>query len=66
MSAPETDITLYTYGTPNGRKVSIVLEELGLKYKVHVVDIAKGVQKEDWYLRINRTTSSCPPPPFSS
>lgn len=29
-----TDITLYTEGTPNGLKTSIVLEELGLDYKV--------------------------------
>lgn len=29
-----TDITLYTAGTPNGIKVSILLEELGLEYKV--------------------------------
>lgn len=30
----KTDITLYTEGTPNGLKASIVLEELGLEYKV--------------------------------
>lgn len=30
-----TDITLYTAGTPNGIKVSILLEELGLEYKVN-------------------------------
>jgi glutathione S-transferase len=30
----KTDITLYTEGTPNGLKTSIVLEELGLEYKV--------------------------------
>lgn len=29
-----TDITLYTEGTPNGLKISIVLEEIGLDYKV--------------------------------
>ena len=51
----ETDIDLYTFGTPNGHKVSIALEELGLKYNVHRVDITKNVQKEDWYLKINRT-----------
>lgn len=32
--ANQTDITLYTEGTPNGLKASIVLEELGLSYKV--------------------------------
>lgn len=31
-----TDITLYTAGTPNGIKVSILLEELGLEYKVNL------------------------------
>jgi glutathione S-transferase len=31
----KTDITLYTEGTPNGLKASIVLEELGLEYKVY-------------------------------
>lgn len=32
-----TDITLYTAGTPNGIKVSILLEELGLEYKVSLI-----------------------------
>lgn len=32
-----TDITLYTAGTPNGIKVSILLEELGLDYKVSLI-----------------------------
>ncbi|KAF2455780.1 glutathione S-transferase [Lineolata rhizophorae] len=51
MSAP--DITLYTGQTPNGIKVSIALEELGLPYKVVKVDISKGTQKEPWFLAIN-------------
>jgi glutathione S-transferase len=46
-------ITLYTYGTPNGRKISIMLEELGVDYKVHVVDLRKVEQKEDWFLKLN-------------
>jgi hypothetical protein len=50
MSSP--DITLYTYGTPNGHKASVALEELGLKYKAESVDITKNVQKEDWFLAI--------------
>lgn len=50
----ETDIELYTAGTPNGQKISITLEELGVKYNVNKVDIAKNVQKEDWFLKINR------------
>lgn len=37
-------IDLYTWPTPNGRKVSIALEELGLPYQVHAVDIGKGAQ----------------------
>ena len=37
-------IDLYTWGTPNGRKVSILLEELGIEYAVHPIDIGKGDQ----------------------
>ncbi|MEX0959188.1 MAG: glutathione S-transferase N-terminal domain-containing protein [Burkholderiales bacterium] len=37
-------IDLYTWSTPNGRKVSIMLEELGLPYKTHAIDIGKGEQ----------------------
>ena len=37
-------IDLYTWATPNGRKVSIALEELGLPYNVHPVNIAEGQQ----------------------
>lgn len=50
----ETNIDLYTAGTPNGHKVNILLEELGLKYTVHSIDISKNVQKEEWFLKINR------------
>ncbi|MGH7287507.1 MAG: glutathione S-transferase family protein, partial [Myxococcota bacterium] len=46
-------ITLYTAPTPNGWKASITLEELGMPYKVHAIDLGKGVQKEPWYLAIN-------------
>lgn len=46
-------IDLYTWATPNGYKVSVTLEELGLPYTVHPVDIGKGVQKEPPFLRIN-------------
>jgi GSH-dependent disulfide-bond oxidoreductase len=46
-------IELYTAPTPNGWKVSIALEELGLPYAAHFVDILKGVQKELWFLAIN-------------
>jgi GST-like protein len=37
-------IDLYTWTTPNGRKVSVMLEELGLPYTVHPVNIGKGEQ----------------------
>ncbi len=37
-------IDLYTWPTPNGRKVSIALEELGLRYEVHPVNIGEGEQ----------------------
>ncbi|MCL4772121.1 MAG: glutathione S-transferase, partial [Burkholderiaceae bacterium] len=46
-------IDLYTAATPNGHKVSIALEELGLPYEMHVLDLARGVQKEPWFLAIN-------------
>ncbi|KAM0436258.1 hypothetical protein ACHAQK_007832 [Fusarium lateritium] len=49
----KTDITLYTEGTPNGLKASIVLEEIGLEYKVVTLDLSKHEQKEAWYLDIN-------------
>ena len=39
-------IDLYTWSTPNGRKVSIMLEELALAYNVHPIDIGKGDQFE--------------------
>ncbi|KAK2605012.1 hypothetical protein N8I77_007892 [Diaporthe amygdali] len=48
-----SQIKLYTAGTPNGQKVNICLEELGLDYQVHKIDIAKNVQKEPWFLEIN-------------
>ena len=37
-------IDLYTWATPNGRKISIVLEELGLSYEVHPINIGEGEQ----------------------
>jgi glutathione S-transferase/GST-like protein len=46
-------ITLYTAATPNGIKVSIALEELGLEYAVKPVSLSTLEQKEDWFLRIN-------------
>jgi len=46
-------IELYTWETPNGRKVSVMLEECGLPYNVHRVDIGKGDQFAPEYLAIN-------------
>ncbi|KAL7806650.1 glutathione S-transferase [Trichoderma gracile] len=48
-----TDIVLYTAATPNGIKVSILLEELGLEYKIRSIDLGKNEQKEQWFLDIN-------------
>jgi GSH-dependent disulfide-bond oxidoreductase len=46
-------ITLYSAATPNGHKVSIALEELGLPYQLEVLDLASGVQKKPAFLAIN-------------
>lgn len=46
-------IDLYTLATPNGQKASIALEELGLPYTTHVVNIMEGEQFEPEYLKIN-------------
>jgi GSH-dependent disulfide-bond oxidoreductase len=46
-------IDLYTWGTPNGRKVSIMLEELGLPYQAHGVNIGAGEQFELPFLEIS-------------
>lgn len=44
---------LYTWTTPNGWKVSIALEELGLPYEVHPIDIGAGDQKTPSFLALN-------------
>ncbi len=46
-------IDLYTWTTPNGRKVSIMLEELGLDYEAHAVDIEKGEQFTPEFLAVS-------------
>ena len=46
-------ITLYAWPTPNGHKVSILLEELGLDYEVVAVDINKGEQFDPNFLAIS-------------
>jgi GSH-dependent disulfide-bond oxidoreductase len=45
-------IDLYTWGTPNGRKVSIMLEELGLPYKTHAINIGKDDQFKPEFVAI--------------
>ncbi|MDX2241884.1 MAG: glutathione S-transferase N-terminal domain-containing protein [Leptolyngbyaceae cyanobacterium bins.302] len=46
-------IDLYTFTTPNGRKASIMLEEVALPYNVHVIDITKGDQFKPEFVAIN-------------
>ncbi|HEY9550175.1 MAG TPA: glutathione S-transferase N-terminal domain-containing protein [Kiloniellaceae bacterium] len=46
-------IDLYTWSTPNGRKISIALEELGLAYAVHPINITKNEQFAPDYLKIS-------------
>src|SRR5262245_9412429 len=46
-------IDLYTWSTPNGRKVSIMLEECGLSYTAHAIDIGKGDQFKPEFLKIS-------------
>jgi GST-like protein len=46
-------IELYTWGTPNGRKISIMLEECGLPYRVHKIDIGKGEQFTPGFVALN-------------
>ena len=48
-------IDLYTAATPNGWKVSVMLEEIGVPYTVRHVDIMKGEQNEAWFLAACRT-----------
>lgn len=46
-------IELFTFDTPNGRKISVALEEMELPYTVKVVDIRKGEQFSEEFLRIS-------------
>lgn len=52
-ASPRPNITLYTDATPNGIKISIALEELGLPYKFEHINISTNRQKEPWFLEIN-------------
>lgn len=46
-------IDFYTWSTPNGRKVSIMLEETGLAYEAHAIDITKDQQFEADFLKVS-------------
>lgn len=46
-------IDLYSAATPNGHKISIALEEMGLPYTLHTIDLKRNEQKEPWFLAIN-------------
>jgi GST-like protein len=45
-------IDFFTWNTPNGRKISVALEEMGLPYRVHPVNISKGEQFNPDFLKI--------------
>src|SRR5438552_3739112 len=49
----ETMIDLYTWPTPNGHKIHIMLEETGLEYRVHPIDIGAGDQFKPGFLAIS-------------
>ena len=46
-------LQLYAFDTPNGRKISVALEEMGLPYAVNVVDIGRGEQFDPAFLKIS-------------
>ncbi len=56
MTAP---IELFYWPTPNGWKISIALEEMGLPYEVHPVNIGKGEQFEPDFLKISPNNRRC-------
>jgi len=49
----EAMINFYTWTSPNGEKVQIALEELGLPYQRHPVDLGKGEQRDEAFLEIS-------------
>ena len=53
LDTQKPPVLLYTTQTPNGIKISIALEELGVPYKVFKHDFVTRTQKEPWYLEIN-------------
>src|SRR5687767_15323030 len=52
-AAPQKPIDLYYWPTPNGWKISIMLEECGLPYAVHLINIGKGDQFKPQFLAIS-------------
>ncbi len=46
-------IHLYTWSTPNGRKISIALEEMAIPYQVHPVNLSEGQQHDPEFLKIS-------------
>lgn len=46
-------ITLYSAATPNGYKISIMLEEIGLPYQAQNINLKEQQQKEPWFLKLN-------------
>ena len=46
-------IQLFAFDTPNGRKISVALEEMGLEYSAHIVDITKDEQFKPEFLAIS-------------
>lgn len=53
MNTNPSALKLFTTSTPNGYKVSIFLELLGVKYDVQAIDMMASEQKEPWYLKMN-------------
>src|SRR3990167_737627 len=50
---PRMTLHLHAFDTPNARKISVALEEMGLPYEVHVVDITQGEQFDPAFLAIS-------------
>jgi len=46
-------LQLHSFDTPNGRKISVALEEMGLPYTVHVVDITRGEQHAPAFVQLS-------------
>ncbi len=53
-------IDFYTWTTPNGYKISIMLEEVGLPYTAHAIDIGKDDQFDPEFLKISPNKRSPP------